>query len=568
VINAVSPLTLDPLPTESGGGGSGGQALMAAATSTTTAIGGSGKKPQFDAAMAKLRNERAEAATRALPPQARVPWRRSLTAISSTASASPEDTVELQVTSAGADETVANSATLTVPQGTKKVTLKYTVASAEYPKWVQEQSPFDDVWSLMVFAGGGGRQLIEAGKNVNAQLAGNPAWQGDATTGEIQEEFDVEAMAAQSSVELTLYATTVNVLDHLFATSVSATLGAQKTLVITSAEKDTVSPLNRNGVHTYFSIPRMGEKNVDQRWFTLKVTKPDDATISKVRFRILNESGGQLLQRELPIQAGSTNPDLRVRNDGQEIEVRVTFDSIGSSIPGTPPTTHGLRYEFIVEGTQNGQAIASEKKEVADLNALWRMPSQFANRRYSTQEEDIGYDDWASKETYEWLAANGSAVSRINDISGEHTKNIGHPLSHTRGRDIDLFHYHTIPGMRNTRRGEGADNYHRLVAAVAEAHRGNPDGLVQVENWILATRGGFDALLATNKIRILIYAKGSAETAHSLTSGWAESLLKTGKVRIGTETFDTHMGNWRQTETRIIYRTDHNDHVHVSLAVR
>ena len=561
VINAVPPLTLDPLPTESGGGGAGGQALMTSTTSTTTATAAGGKK-QFDAAMARLRNERADAATRALPPQARVPWRRTLTA--STASA-PEDTVELEVTSAGADETVANSATLSVPQGTKKVTLKYTIASAEYPQWVQEQSPFDDVWSLMVFAGGGGRQLTEAGSNVNAQLAGNPAWQGDATTGEIQEDFDVEAMTEQSAVELTVYATSVNVRDHLFATTVSAQLGAQKTLVITSAEKDPVSPIAPKGVHTYFSIPRLGEKNVDDRWFKLKVTKPDDATVSKVRLRILSESGSQLLQRELPIQAGTTNPDLRVQNDGEDIEVRVTFHSITSSIPGTPPTTHGLRYEFIVEGTQNGQAIASEKKEVADLNALWRMPSQFDGRRYSIRKP--GHDDWASKETYEWLAANSSSITRINHISGEHAKNIGHN-SHTRGTDIDTFHYHTIPGMRNTGRGEGIDNYHRLVAAVAEAHRGNPDGLLQVENWILATRAGFDALLATNKIRILIYAKGSADTAQSLTRGWAESLLKTGKITIGTETFDTRMGTWRQTESRILYQTDHNDHVHISLSVK
>jgi hypothetical protein len=104
----------------------------------------------------------------------------------------------------------------------------------------------------------------------------------------------------------------------------------------------------------------------------------------------------------------------------------------------------------------DGAEVTGEKYSGV-RRALWRMPDGFD--RYSGR--DTGGDDWASRGTYNWLAANRNSIMRINDISGEHGRNIGHS-THKHGSDIDMFHFYTFPKGG----ASGTENYNQLIKNV------------------------------------------------------------------------------------------------------
>ena len=493
--------------------------------------------------------ERLDTAPGAGPPRAGSTGRRSVFAAA-------QEPVSISVTSFGADEAVEQSAALTVPQGTRKVTLKFNVTSLEYPRWVREKSPYDDVWILRVTVNGpGGRDLFRRTRNVNSQLnQQDPYWQADSTTGEIQAQLDVQALAANGDVQLVLFASSKNVRDHLFPTTVNAELGAPPELVITKIDKDLVP--TTKGDSTYYSIPRNQGKttNTRQRWFTLHMSRPENTTITKVRLRLLDQAGAQLQE----LVNAAPGASVKLINNGDRIEVRGTFDT-ASQIVSTPPSTHYLRYEFVVEGTVDGEQKESDPKSAPEMHALWRMPDGFG--RYSEQEPDG--DDWATRGTYDWLERNRSLITRINDISGEHARNIGHS-EHERGVDIDMFHFYTFPNGA----ASGGTNYARLCENVVAALNGGATEKGRVTDWVSGTRTGMGALADMADVERIIYAKGSEFTAGQVTlpAGWAETLIKTGTLTVGTKTLDTGAGAWsKASNSKLNFWADHNDHVHIDL---
>lgn len=58
---------------------------------------------------------------------------------------------------------------------------------------------------------------------------------------------------------------------------------------------------------------------------------------------------------------------------------------------------------------------------------------------------DPGGDDWCVPSTYAWLDAHRPLLTPINDIPGEHARDLEH-LEHETGRDIDMFHIYVFPG--------------------------------------------------------------------------------------------------------------------------
>jgi hypothetical protein len=51
---------------------------------------------------------------------------------------------------------------------------------------------------------------------------------------------------------------------------------------------------------------------------------------------------------------------------------------------------------------------------------------------------------WCARGTYKWIIENRAMVRAIDDISGEHGRNIGH-TNHMHGTDIDMMRYITLP---------------------------------------------------------------------------------------------------------------------------
>ncbi len=501
-----------------------------------------------------LAREIAEHEAQATPPPFPAPAAAPTASIGPLAAIAATSTASVYVVADEQNVPVSQTATLTVPQGTQKVVLTYNVFTYEYPFYVLQQSIFNDVWSVAVYAGGGGQQLYQITRNVNSQVSVSPVWQGNGSTGEIREVFDVAALAANQDVTVTLFASSMNIGDSLLATIVSASVSTEVDLSIDSIEPDVVTPTRGNS--SFYSIPRPGATNTFERWFTLAVTKPDSATISRVTARLRGPGDLQTIVDEGP------GPNVQVV-DNQTLRVRATFHGTASAVASTPPPTSSLTYRFKVQADDNGQTLEDEK-DSGSRRALWRMPDGIA--RYGIR--DTGGDDWVSRGAYSWISTNSGLLTRVDDISGEHARDIGHQ-THERGVDIDLFHFYTFPGGVS-----GGANYTQLANNVIAALNGDAAAQGRVSAWVTATRNGLGNLLARTEVNRLYYAIGSAAQQQvapgvviRLADGWARSLIETGAVTAASgQALNLALGNWTHANSaRVRYNAIHNSHVHIAL---
>lgn len=496
-------------------------------------------EPEVPAEIAQARLE-ANAAANGAPPA-------SLQALAAT-------TASISVAAGPQNVPISQTATLDVPRGTKTVKLVYNVFSAEYPFYVLQQSIFNDVWALSVFGGSGGQQLFQITRNVNSQVSTPPIWQGNSNTGQITETLNVETLAANADTTLTLFGSSMNVGDSQLTTIVTAELTAEADLTLNAVEPDTVTPTR--GDSSFYSIPRAGDQNVFERWFTLRLTKPDQATVTQVRVILRGAGDLQTIYEEAP------GPNVQIV-DNERIRVRVSYQTGASTVNSMPPPTHQITYRFRVQADFDGQTLEDER-DSGLRRGLWRMPNAFA--RYGAR--DAGLDDWASRGAYLWMQTHAALLTRIDDISGEHARDIGHQ-THERGVDIDQYHYHTFPGG-----GSGGANYTALATNVFNALNGDAAAAGRVAEWVTATRDGLAALHALNTVNRLYYAIGNAGQRQvsptrliRLNGGWAQALIQSGTVTAGSgEVLDTGLGGWTlATSNRITYNAIHNSHIHVAL---
>jgi len=458
-------------------------------------------------------------------------------------------TVSVNVTAASQNVPVTQTTTLNVPQGTQTVDLTYFVQTDEYPTFVLAQSIFNDTWSVTVRGGASGQQLFNIARQINSQLTTEPVWQSNGTTGLIKRSINVASLAGSGPTSLVLFASAMNVGDSILPTRVTASLGPDASVKINSMTPDSSVPLN------FHSIPRPGQLNHFDRFFTLNISKPDGSTVKKVVVTLLGPGSLMTVVDEAP---GSGS--VEVVND-TTVRVRVSMKTTPSTVASQPPPAHLLKYRFKLVVDVNGTE-ASDEKESGERRGLWIMPDGFG--RYSTR--DVGGDEWCSRGTYNWLSSNATLITRINDISGEHGRNIGHQ-THRHGTDIDIFHFFTFPGAQS-----GGDNYNKLVADVQLAIKtGNADPIVaaqaqaakaRVASWVTATHTGLDNLAASSTVIELRYALGASATG--LSAGWARDLLKTGKTTVSGQELDLGTGAW--SNSKYIPVNDHNDHIHVTLS--
>jgi hypothetical protein len=465
------------------------------------------------------------------------------------------DQAQVSVVAGSEGFPVTDSAVMTVAKGTKKVFLKYQVSTDEYPYWVLQQSIYNDTWRLAVMNNTGG-QLFSIARSVNSQLYSPPTWNFGGSTGELQQEIDVSSLTANNDIQLTLVASATNIGDDLLPTCVTATLSTEATLSIDKITADIVNPTT--GQSDRYSIPRPGQTNTFQRHFDLTFTKADDITITNVKAELLTSTGA-VLQTVVDEAPGSTR--VRLLND-TTLRVEVTFSSSSSQIASTPPPSDQIYYSFTLKGSKsNGQEVESEVKNSATYYALWRMPDGLP--RYGMR--DPGLDDWVSLNTYNWLVTNQNLVTRIDDISGEHARNIGHQ-GHAEGREIDMFHVYTFPNGG----GSGGQNYLRLRENVQAALNNNAQAIALVTAWATATRNRFDQLLANNNVQRIYYAIGDAVQGAGqtrLTNGWARELLVNGTyTNPDGLVINLNIGVWGNANNQMMgYNSVHNSHFHVTL---
>ncbi|TYB64316.1 hypothetical protein FXF51_21570 [Nonomuraea sp. PA05] len=327
------------------------------------------------------------------------------------------------------------------------------------------------------------------------------------------------------------------------------------------------------------SIPRLNEANVQQRYLTVEYLLPTGVELTCVRVDLLNTSpqAGRPVLQTVTRAAPTADGGEGVKSIGRdELKVRATFDEQHpSKVKGKPSEVTRVGYRVSLFGKDRDGTVITARKDSADFFPLWRMPAGFD--RYGQRDDKRGGDDWCSSFAHGWLsvAANKALLPRINDISGEHARNLGHG-THLTGNDIDAFHPYRFSGVDAGALGSGGLNYNRLVAATKAAMNADEDGLRQVTEWAEATRTRLGKLIDNKNVVRIYYAAGSQVKGDArFVTGWASALLRTGRYEFTdakkeSKEVDLGIGAWSRIDNQVIrakdFRTDHNDHIHVALS--
>ncbi|MFC6023747.1 hypothetical protein ACFP2T_47295 [Plantactinospora solaniradicis] len=469
------------------------------------------------------------------------------------------------VSSAGENVPQVRSATATAAKGTTDVVLAYKIESREYPNSVLTGSRYNDTWSVAVL-GPSGQVLYTTHRTVQSQVDTPPIWKVEPFLGGItdqtRQELDVSALTASADAALTLVVTATDIGGPGFATKVDASLGAlSPTLSVKAIRKDTV-PQPAAGRSDRFSIPRPGEANTFQRTVDIDYSHAANVAGTRVRVDLVNGTNGTL---QTVVNVPITDPVVTAV-DADTLRVRVTFGGgTLSGIAGVPPPTDIIRYRATLTGLRtDGVTSTSSPLLSADFLALWQMPDGFD--RYSTR--DAGGDGWASRATWNWLSGNRALVTRINDISGEHGRELGH-ATHLTGRDIDLYHVYNFP---NNPQFNGTVNFYRLAGDTRAALAGNAESLARVAAWATQSRTRFDALIANADTERIYYAIGRAmpgsNGAPALARGWARALLENGIYTTAAgQVVNLGIGAWANAgHATMRYNEVHDNHFHLTLA--
>lgn len=483
-----------------------------------------------------------------LPPWLQTPTKPLLARMSENNTASASTTASAQ------NVAVTRSATLNLPQGTKRVKLTYNVASNEYPFYVLNQSEFNDVWSIRVMSAFTGQILFSRGLNVNSQLFVEPLWREDGTTGNVDEEINVEALTVSTDALVTVVVSATNIGDSQLATSVIGTLSINPVVKIdtltaqpisqaisTIANAGAISASNSNDGRGY-SIAAPGELNRWQRAFEVRYTAMTGATVTKLKIVLKAASSSQVLSEE-----GITTSGPVRRINANTLRGFATHFNIPSSINATPPPAFEQTYCFTLTVDYQGQSLESNEKCTPALRPLWRMPASVP--RYGAR--DVGGDDWIVRGAFSWLTDNAALLTRLDDASGEHGRYIGHS-GHVHGDQFDMFHFFTVNNAAS-----GGDNYRNLRSQVIAAFQGNAAARTTVASWATAMRNGLVNLASDLSITRIYTNYGTAlaipiaatpstpATTVNVAAGWARQLLETGSINgSGNTTVDFGIGAW------------------------
>ena len=473
-----------------------------------------------------------------------------------------------------------NYATLILPQGTDMLTLSYVVSSPEYPVYVDMQSIYNDVWSVSVLADNTGQQLFNFGMNVNSQLFIDPTWQPNGSTGNVVQQFNVQGLTASGPASVTVSVSATNIGDSVLSTSISGTLSLAPPVSINSITAEPVASavgpgsITTRGNNASFSIPTAGQYNTWQRALDVQYTLPDaTAQVTNVQVDLLDANSNSTLQTIVNEGPSALGPVQVI--DFQTLRLFVTFMNTGSTVNSQPPPTDSTEYKLTLTATDGGLLTSSSPKYSSILQPLYNLPSTIP--RFGARDQ--GGDGWSAQETYNWLVMNSPLITRVDDISGEHGRDIGHH-THTRGTDVDIFQFYTFAGAVS-----GTQNYSFLKQNVISAFQGNMTAQALVVSWANAMRAGLNTLAGTpgvsrlftnygDSLAFTVIQKGSNVPA-TLASGWAKQLLETGIISsvVGgvPGMLNFGIGTWGRTcgsgQTVTCDTTHvHENHVHITLS--
>lgn len=464
-------------------------------------------------------------------------------------------------TAGAKDVTVKGSVpcSLTPQSAGKPKTFTYVVQTAEYPFYVQQQSQFNDQWSVSAYTTLG-QQLFTTGQvGVNSQLYVTPIWKSDGTTGVISVTISLPANATT----LLLVVTSVNIGDSALATTVTANCPLDTSLQFSAEDVEDAD----KGTVKNISLPRPESTQAlfpkNTRHAILKYS-PTDLTIDlqSLKLMLVQDDGGTV--QVSPVQATVESPGT--------LRVQTTFGDGNGTSPFaglSAPNTKYTIYRVQVNATGPSGTVQLGPADSKPLGALWRANEiDVAAGTYGAPQPLDGWN-WATLCTFNWMKSNLSVLRPLNDISAHHGRPFAHPSSHTRGRHFDMFHIYQNSALADptpNKSGSGSQYYTNLHANATTVADPNASASAKqaaktiLRSWALASRTGIDALLKAGASQVL-YVMGAPSA--TLKSGWGGVILRDGKMPDGV--VDTTLGTWTPAGN---FKPDaaHNDHLHVDLS--
>ena len=272
--------------------------------------------------------------------------------------------------------------------------------------------------------------------------------------------------------------------------------------------------------------------------------------------------------QDLDVTAANTNGALEVLNDKTVVVIAAYIARKAGLLFDAPPFANGSYGFTATVKKADGTVVTSPLYASNSFIALWHAPPGLA--RYSPPPDpatrDEGGDDWAAKSTYAWMKANPTLLLPYNDICGEHARFIGHDHGHTRGINIDFYHFYAYAGTTIL----AGENYTRFVADILSVARNDASAAAAKERvaaFVSSTRSGIDKMAASPRVTKILYIQGAARSQGGLTLpvGWAANLLTSGKLTgTGFSPVTIVATPWTMNK-KYLPHPGHNDHVHVEL---
>ena len=461
----------------------------------------------------------------------------------------PEGT--LQVSGGLENQVVVAFSEVLIDPGTETLGVTYEVVSEEYPEFVQLQEGKSDTWSVRVYSAQG-KLLFSNAQTVNSQLRAFPTWipgSNPGTTGLIDDEVDLAGVATEGSESIYLVITSTNIGDDLNPTSVFADIG-QSRFLMRAVSVDAVTPDFECGIHSQtqgkrsdqFSLPYEGDFNSVQRKLTVDlIGRPEGVSINNVSVDVVEFGNGNIHARvvdEAPSAQGRVQ-HLVPEFGREQLVLTVTYDQTKPSMmpdKGVPPFD---RFEYVVTITadegiplEGSQGSYQTEFSTPAFQAFWK-----ANLDARTGCRESGGDDWSVRSTILWLNANLDVVPAVDDINGEHNRNLGH-AEHETGKAINIRQFPSsvidLPS--------GLKNYIALRDDVRQAFLGDAPALGRVDEWFQANRAGFAGIAAAGGVQRIFVAESPAGKV--LPANWFYDLFTLGTISDGKVELDLPSGPW------------------------
>ncbi|MES2077100.1 MAG: hypothetical protein V4462_15925 [Pseudomonadota bacterium] len=483
-------------------------------------------------------------------------------------------------------------AVVTVPRGTKQITLVYNVRA--YAISNGSQTPiesgmgFHNLFYFRVDVAGDGssgvfewnedtywgvslkvdaEQIFSIERNIQSQVELEPLLmldEDDLRTGPIKKTFDISSFTKYKDVSLELnvfYKRHTNItLGGLYAAwppTIVAGVQIEPELKIKSVTAVADNWVKKNN-GKFYSVPSRGDVNIFHKKFDINFTKSEEDIVQSAKVELLGDGLNVL------VLDSSIGPDVSIFKK-DEMRILGTFKDKPSPVDSAPPSSKSIQYRFTISGLNSEGGQISDEKIDSEKIPLWHSPLNIS--RFGTR--DLGGDDWCTKETYEWISSNAELLAPINDVSGEHGKDLGHK-THAKGTDIDMYGFYIFPGANTN---SGLSNYNMLISNILDIPKRNSkqpesravglQAVKQVKAWIVATRSKIDELAELQNVAQIGYIKDGPGATGISGGSWGAVLLKTGKITVGGGDFDLETGVW--DNAKYFPWPEHHDHVHLTL---